>query len=172
MPIANSAAPVSITTAKSKLQCVHATHVNPGSTKPDKAPRPTPVSSRKGLSGGTIAGIVVGVVVGVALTAGAAFWFWRRKRNASETLKTFDPAETDHPPAYEDAKEQPTPLVEAPANTAATEPTELSPENEVRPELASNEARSRSEMAESNNTGSRKPMELLADVPGSPESSR
>lgn len=113
---------------------MRANHVNPGSKKPLTPPAPKPLGSG-GLSGGAIAGIVVGVVVGVALVAGAAFWFWRRRRAQRKQAATTEaPAMTqDHPPAYGDAKEAQTPMAEAPTDTGIKE---LSPDNEVRSELA------------------------------------
>ena len=120
----------------SKMQCLHATHVNPTSEKPLTAPAPTPLGSG-GLSGGAIAGIVVGVVVGIALIAGLAFWFWRKRRTQRKQKPQTEEHAGDHPPAYAHEaheKSQPaeTPMAEAPADTGIKE---LSPDTEVRPEL-------------------------------------
>ena len=131
LPVANINANLQISSSSSKMRCLRATNVSPTSEKPAAAPTPTPLGSG-GLSGGAIAGIVVGVLAGVALIAGAAFWFWRRRK--SQRKQTSAKASAgDHPPGYADAKEQPTPVVEAPTDTGVKE---LSPDSEVRPELA------------------------------------
>jgi hypothetical protein len=169
MPIANWIAPFSIGTASSKMGCLHVTDVSPGSEKPLAAPTPTPVGSG-GLSGGAIAGIVVGVVVGVALIAGAAFWVWRRRRAQRKQAST-EAATGDHPPAYGDAKEQQTPLAEAPADSGVKE---LSPDSEMRPELATRKSGPRVELAgdseqkpELKRGNTQDPAELMAEVPDS-----
>jgi type IV secretory pathway VirB10-like protein len=116
------------------MSCLRATQVQPGSQTPPAAPTPTPLGGG-GLSGGAIAGIVVGVVVGVALIAGLAFWFWRRRRAQRKPAST-EAAAAEHPPAYGDGKEQPLQqpaVAEAPTDTGIKE---LSPDTEVRPELA------------------------------------
>jgi hypothetical protein len=131
LPVANINANLQISASSSKMRCLRATNVSPGSEKPIAAPTPTPLGSG-GLSGGAIAGIVVGVVAGVALIAGAAFWFWRR-RKAQRKQTLGEASAADHPPTYADAKEQQTPVAEAPTDAGVKE---LSPEAEVRPELA------------------------------------
>lgn len=139
------------------MACPHVSRVNPGSETVPAAPSPTPVGSGGGLSGGAIAGIVVGVVVGVGLIAGAAFWFWRRSKKS----KKAEADQGDIPPAYPaDAKEKPTPVVEAPADGAVTE---LAPDNELRPELSGDAALKPQEKA----VNEQQPAELLADVPPS-----
>ena len=50
------------------------------STDPD----PVQVHPKSGVSGGAIAGIVIGVLAAVALIAGAAFLFWRRRRDEQD----------------------------------------------------------------------------------------
>ena len=161
MPIAYVNAGQSIAEASSKLSCIHATNVNPGSEKPIAAPSPTPVGSGGGLSGGAIAGIVVGAVLGVGLIAGAAYWFWRRRRASK---KNADGSE--HPPAYTDAKEQPT---EVPAGPGYTE---LSPDNQMRPELPTHQSGPRTELSGDSRPSYDKrvnsqPAELFAEVPNS-----
>ena len=167
MPIANVNRGQSIADASSRIACVHATSINPGSEKPITAPTPTPVGSG-GLSGGTIAGIVVGVVVGVALITGVAFWFWR-KRKASRKQRTGDAAAEDHPPTYMDANEHKAPMAEAPVDTGVKE---LSPDNELRPELSSHRSGPRVELASDakpsqQSMNNAQPAELLAEVPNS-----
>ena len=157
------------------MACVHTTHVNPGSEKPIAPPTATPAGSGGKLSGSAIAGIVVGVVVGVALIAAVAFWFWHR-RKSSRNAKSAEPSSTEDgsPPAYTDGKEQQTPVAEAPTDTGVKE---LSPNNEVRPELPSRKSGPTAELVadvrpadakptwQSGNTGD--PAELLAEVPNS-----
>lgn len=167
MPIANVNRGQSIADASSRIACVHATNINPGSEKLVTPPSPTPVGS-KGLSGGAIAGIVVGVVLGVAVIAGAAFWFWR-KRRVSRKQKATDAAAEDHPPAYMDAEEHKSPMAEAPVGTGANE---LSQENELRPELPTHRSGPRVELAADakptqQKFGNAQPAELLAEVPNS-----
>lgn len=133
MPVVNIDAGSSIGSSSSRVACLRANKVNPGSEKPAAAPTPTPLGSG-GLSGGAIAGVVVGVLAGVALIAGAAFWFWRRRRAQRKQAST-EASTAEHPPTYGDAKEHQTPIAEAPADTGIKE---LSPDTEVRPELAGN----------------------------------
>ena len=166
LPVANIHATQSIVQASSKLGCLRAKHLTPGSEKPIKAPAPTPIGSG-GLSGGAIAGIVVGVVVGVALIAGAAFWFWRKRRVSKQA--STEAATGDAPPAYTDNKEQQTPLAEAPTNTGVSE---LSPDNERRPELATHKSGPQIELPadtrpELRRGNTNEPAELLAEVPAS-----
>lgn len=152
-PVANYEATNSITTANSVMACPHVQRINPGSDSVPAAPSPTPLGSG-GLSGGAIAGIVVGVVAVVAIIAGVVFWFWRKNRK-SKKMKTD---QGDSPPAYSaDAKEKSTPIAEAPADGAVTE---LSPDNELRPELSGDGVK-----AQEKAVNEQQPAELLADVP-------
>ena len=170
MPVANYLAPYTIGTASSHMGCLRVTNVNPGSEKPIAAPAPTPLGSG-GLSGGAIAGIVVGVVVGLALIAGAGFWSWRR-RKAQRKQASTEAANGEHPPAYGDAKEQQTPIAEAPADSGVKELSEA--DTETRPELATRKSGPKVELAgdseqkpqlKRGNTND--PAELMAEVPDS-----
>lgn len=136
------------------MACPHVTRVNPGSESVPPPASPTPLGSG-GLSGGAIAGIVVGVVVGLALIAGAAFWFWRRSRKSKKSKGD----QGDVPPAYPaDAKEKDTKTIaEAPADATVTE---LSPDNELRPELSGDAVKMHEKAV-----NEQRPAELLADVP-------
>ena len=171
MPVANIKAGNGIAQASSKMSCIRADHVNPGSEAPPAAPKPTAVGGG-GISDGAIAGIVVGVVAGIALIAGAAFFFWWRKRKARKA-KSADTAPTDHPPAYTDAaeKEQPTPVAEAPGDNNLVK--ELTADTELRPELPTHKSGTGVDHygpVEKGNTAP--PAELLAEVPNSPSSAR
>ena len=172
MPIANSEARASIPQATSRMICIHANRVNPGSEAVKAAPTPTPVNfGGDGLSGGAIAGVVIGVVAAVILIAGGAFLLWRRKRKAPKKLETTEMSHTDTPPAYTDAREHPTPMVGVPSNDAGL--NELSPANELRPELSSYKSGERVELAADSikatvkGRGNQPPAELFAEVPNS-----
>ena len=178
-PVADIDATSSISTANSVMACPRAKHVNPGSETVSPAPTPTPLGSGGGLSSGAIAGIAIGVVALFLLIVGGAFWFWRRGRKAKRSKLEDD----SPPPAYPaDAKVQSTPIAEAPAGAQINE---LSPDNELRPEL-SGDAFPGEEKAANQYTpelsgdaipvhekaASQPPAELLADVPDAKENRR
>ncbi len=130
LPVANIKATKSITVSNSEMLCLRAKNVHAGSETVPPAGSPTPINlGGGGLSGGAIAGIVIGVVIALALVILAAWWFWRRSKKAKKQITN----DGEYPVYSQDAKERPSHMVEVSGDVQINE---LSPDNEMRPELA------------------------------------